>query len=58
MARIARTNLSQILLVEGKNDYHVLLSLCKHYDLPETFKIIDKEGVENVLETLEAEIAG
>lgn len=57
MARIARTRRSQILLVEGKNDLHVMLSLCGHYHVPETFEIVEKEGVDNVLETLEVEIA-
>ncbi|MFM8442295.1 MAG: DUF3226 domain-containing protein [Methylococcus sp.] len=45
-------------MVEGKNDLHVMLSLCGQYDMPETFEIVEKEGIENVLETLEAEIAG
>ena len=58
MARKPKPGLPQILLVEGKNDLHVMLSLCAHHNLPETFEILDKEGVENVLETLEAEIAG
>ncbi|BBL76744.1 DUF3226 domain-containing protein [Methylomagnum ishizawai] len=58
MARKTKPSLPQILLVEGKNDLHVMLSLCAHHNLPETFEILDKEGVENVLETLEAEIAG
>ncbi len=48
---------SQILLVEGKDDQHVMWNLCKHYNLPENFVVENKEGVTNVLETFEAEIA-
>jgi hypothetical protein len=47
----------RILLVEGKDDLHVMYSLCKHHNLPTHFEILDKEGVENVLEAFEAEIA-
>ena len=48
---------SRILLVEGKDDQHVMLNLCMHHELPECFDIENKEGVTNVLETFEAEIA-
>jgi len=47
----------QILLVEGKDDQHVMWNLCKHYNLPENFVVENKEGVTNVLEAFEAEIA-
>ena len=47
----------RLLLVEGKDDQHVMWSLCKHHALPETFVIDNKEGVINVLDAFEAEIA-
>lgn len=47
----------RILLVEGKDDQHVMWSLCKHHDLPEAFVIDNKEGITNVLDAFEAEIA-
>ncbi len=43
----------QQLLVEGKNDFHVISALCQKYDVPETFQILepeDGEGIEAVLE--------
>ena len=46
----------RILLVEGKDDQHVMWNLCKHHELPETFVIDNKEGVTNVLDAFEAEI--
>jgi hypothetical protein len=48
---------SRLLLVEGKDDQHVIWNLCKHHELPESFIIDNKEGVTNVLEAFEAEIA-
>ncbi len=48
---------SRILLVEGKDDQHVMWNLCKYHELPECFVIDNKEGVTNVLEAFEAEIA-
>ena len=41
----------QQLLVEGKNDFHVISALCQKYDIPETFQILepeDGEGIEAV----------
>ncbi len=47
---------SQQLLVEGKNDQHVILALCEQYQIPETFTVElppDKtEGVESLLAAL------
>lgn len=40
------------LLVEGKDDEHVFYHLLQHHQIPERFKIINKEGVENLLDTL------
>lgn len=45
-----------ILLVEGKDDEHVLYALFVHYQLPETFAVKNKQGVNNLLETLEVEL--
>ena len=45
----------QQLLVEGKNDRHVIWALCKQHQLPETFSVeVPKtgEGVEVLLESL------
>ncbi|MDJ0902173.1 MAG: hypothetical protein QNJ55_25560 [Xenococcus sp. MO_188.B8] len=50
-----RKSLPQELLVEGKNDFHVISALCQKYDVPETFHIIkpeDAEGIEAVLEVI------
>jgi hypothetical protein len=47
---------SQQLLVEGKNDQHVIWALCEQYQIPETFTVElppDKtEGVESLLAAL------
>ncbi len=46
------------LLVEGKNDRHVIWALCKQYNLPETFSVEvpqgGTEGIEALLEGLPA----
>jgi len=44
------------LLVEGKDDEHVFYSLLEHYQVPERFKIKNKEGIDRLLETLDVEI--
>ena len=40
----------QQLLVEGKNDRHVIWALCQQYQLPETFsvEVPPEEGTEGV----------
>jgi hypothetical protein len=48
----------RLLLVEGKDDKHVLWSLCKHFKVPETFDIKEKEGIEKLLGTLDVELEG
>ena len=45
-----------LLLVEGKDDEHVLYHLLEHHNVPTTFRIKDKKGIENLLETLDAEL--
>ncbi|ACK70294.1 hypothetical protein PCC7424_1862 [Gloeothece citriformis PCC 7424] len=51
----------QQLLVEGKNDQHVIWALCKKYKLPETFSVElpnedGTEGVEALLSSLTARL--
>jgi hypothetical protein len=47
----------RVLLVEGKNDCHVIRMLCKAHDLPESsFCIYDCGGDDNVLPELELRI--
>ncbi len=40
-----------VLLVEGKDDYHSVLALANHYQLP-AFDIVAKDGINNLLEAL------
>ena len=44
------------LLVEGKDDLYVVCSLLEYYQVPEVFKIKSKDGIENLLETLDVEL--
>ncbi|MEQ9549678.1 MAG: DUF3226 domain-containing protein [Coleofasciculus sp. G3-WIS-01] len=51
------------LLVEGKNDRHVIWALCNQYQLPETFSVEvaeekGTEGIEALLAGLPARILG
>lgn len=43
-----------VLLVEGKNDCHVILALCKSHGLPEAFGIYQCENDDAVLKRLNA----
>lgn len=45
------------LLVEGKDDLYVLSEILEHHQVPENFQIVDKKGIENLLETLDVELA-
>lgn len=45
-----------VLLVEGKDDEHVFYALLEHHHVPQVFKIKDKEGITNLLGTLEVEL--
>jgi hypothetical protein len=45
-----------VLLVEGKDDEHVLYSLLEHHAVPEVFTIKNKDGITNILESLDVEI--
>ncbi|AFY84235.1 DUF3226 domain-containing protein [Oscillatoria acuminata] len=53
-----KSTTSQQLLVEGKNDRHVIWALCEQYQLPETFTVEvppgKTEGVESLLAALPA----
>jgi len=50
----------QQLLVEGKNDRHVIWALCQQYQLPETFsvEVPQEEGTEEGAEGVEALLNG
>ncbi|ADG07563.1 DUF3226 domain-containing protein [Kyrpidia tusciae] len=41
---------SRILLVEGKDDLHVVASLCNIHSVPKTFEVKDTEGIERLLD--------
>ena len=49
---------SKVILTEGKNDCHVMLALCKYYDVPETFGFYDCESDNRVLKRMSALISG
>jgi hypothetical protein len=40
------------LLVEGKDDQHVVWALCEKFNLDETFEVIDCEGIDILLDQL------
>ncbi len=46
------------LLVEGSDDYHVCYHLLKSHSLHEQLTIVDKNGIDNILQTLEVELIG
>ena len=41
------------LLVEGNDDKHVILALCKQFQVPENFDIIDCEGIDNLFKQID-----
>jgi hypothetical protein len=41
-----------VLLVEGKNDQHVICALLQHHSVPETFQVEPMEGIDRLLETV------
>lgn len=45
---------NRVLLVEGKNDCHVILALCKHFNLPNNFEIFQCGNDTGVIEHAEA----
>src|SRR6266567_3645990 len=44
------------LLVEGDDDEHVFYSLLEHYRVPDQFKIENKNGVNKLIDELDAEL--
>ncbi|WP_080058925.1 DUF3226 domain-containing protein [Spirosoma aerolatum] len=44
------------LLVEGNDDQHVVWAICEKYNIPETFDVIDCEGISRILERLPLEL--
>lgn len=42
----------RILLVEGKNDAHVLYALCQHHQIPKTFTVEEAGSVEDLLDLI------
>ena len=61
MARkeVVKAGVSQnyLLLVEGKNDQHVIWSLLEHHGVPETFEVKSIDGIERLLDTFENRFA-
>lgn len=57
MARkeVVKAGVSQnyLLLVEGKNDQHVIWSLLEHYGVPETFEVKPIEGIDKLSASFE-----
>ena len=45
---------SKVVLTEGKNDCHVILALCQHHSLPETFGFWDCGSDTQLLKTMSA----
>jgi hypothetical protein len=54
MPDICKDEGNRVLLVEGKNDCHVVLALCNSHDVPKTFGIHECEGADGVLKRLNA----
>lgn len=46
------------LLVEGRDDQHVIMALLMHHDFPQVFDVEDKRGVDNLLATFPVQIKG
>ncbi len=55
---IRRDVLINRLLVEGSDDAHVCYHLFKCHHLDTNIEIIDKRGIDNILQTLAVEISG
>lgn len=45
-------NFNKLLLVEGKNDLHVILSLCEKFEIVQNFEIKDTNGYDNLIKGL------
>ena len=55
---IRDNNALNLLLVEGKDDEHVLYNLFAHYKVPQKFKIKNTEGIDRLIEALDVEVDG
>lgn len=51
-----KVSFTQKLLVEGKNDQHVIWALCDKFDVHESFDIIDCGGKDQLLEQLPVQL--
>ena len=40
------------LLVEGKDDQHVIWALCEKFSIPEVFDVVDCEGIDNLFKSI------
>ena len=54
MSDICKSEAERVLLVEGKDDCHVILALAQYYRLPENFGIYECGNDANVLKRLNA----
>lgn len=45
-----------VLLVEGKDDEHVFYAVLNHHGIPRIYRIKDKQGISNLLGTLDVEL--
>ncbi|HYW11930.1 MAG TPA: DUF3226 domain-containing protein [Longimicrobium sp.] len=46
------------LLVEGKDDKHVVWGLCESYGMPQTFDVEDAEGIDPLLDLVSVQLRG
>jgi uncharacterized protein DUF3226 len=49
-------NPSNVLLVEGMDDLHVIASLLQSHAFPEVFEIAPKDGIERLLQVLPVQL--
>lgn len=45
---MARKRFNKLLLVEGNDDMHVMLAICKKFDIGHNFEIVDCKGIDNL----------
>ena len=50
--------LAKVLLVEGLDDQHVIWALLVARDIPETFRVEQKNGIDNLLKVLPIQLKG
>lgn len=53
-----KNKFSKVLLVEGKNDQHVVWAFCERKELPETFSVKNCEGVTGLIKQLPVYLKG